>query len=121
MRACAWLMLALGLSGPLDGCSGGYPLPPTPCDELCHVTRGLECSDRYDPAACVLSCEQAHLSTEECRPYFDAQLECFRQNPGAAKDNCYSYTPDYEGRCSPEMDALGLCLFLVDGGNGFEQ
>jgi hypothetical protein len=120
MRAGAWLVLVLGLSCPLSSCSGGYPLPPTPCDELCHVTRGLNCSDDYDPAACVLACEDLHLSADECRPYFDAQLDCFRRNPGAARDLCYYYTPGLHGRCETESGLLSACAATLNMSYGLD-
>ena len=120
MRAGVWLVIALGPWCQVAGCSGGYPLPPTPCDELCHVTQGIGCSEDYQPAACVLSCEQGKLYAEDCRPYFDAQLACFRENPGAIKNRCHFYPPGELGRCEPESEAFQRCLQARHSSSGFE-
>jgi hypothetical protein len=120
MRVGAWLVFSFGLFCLLGGCSS-YPLPATPCDELCHASGGLDCND-YDPASCVLECENTHLSDESCRPYFDAQLECVRQNPGAAKDPCDYYLPDGPpGRCVAQRDALAICVVALNLGYEFQQ
>ena len=122
MRVAAWLWLAtLGCWFPLGACSGDYPLPPTPCDDLCHVTQGLDCSDTYEPAVCVLSCERSHLDAEDCRPYFDQQLACLRQNPGASKDHCFFYSPTQLGRCALQIDAFQRCIQSLNLSYGFDQ
>jgi hypothetical protein len=129
MRSGAWLAL-LGLAlGPAAGaCSGGYPLPPTRCDDWCDVTKAMQCEDYYEPAGCVSQCEQGHLSAEECRPQMDAVLSCFRATPGATKQLCV-YTPiSYDNvgappmpyACQLEAAALTECVgFLLN--NNFQR
>jgi hypothetical protein len=96
------------LTLPVQGCSGGYPLPPTRCDEWCHATKGQTCQDHYDPASCVASCENADLDSEACRAQFDAVITCFRNSPSALEQRCiYGDAPD---DCELESEALGLCL-----------
>jgi hypothetical protein len=108
MRPGAWSIVAgLALALPLEGCSGGYPLPPTRCDEWCDVTRGAQCQDWYNPASCVAQCEEAHLSVPECSDQFDATLACFRRSPNALRQRCfYDTTPD---DCSNEVALLSSC------------
>ena len=113
MRLGAWLCagsLCLALGG---GCSGGYSLPPTPCDDWCHVTRGsygYSCSYGYYPAQCVSQCESEELGNEHCTAQFQAALTCYRDTPGATTASCY-YNPDpfYVPPCRPEALALMEC------------
>jgi hypothetical protein len=84
------LAFGLALSALVGGaCSGGYPLEPTPCDDLCEVTRGgVYCSSEYDPAGCVVACESQHLGIEPCRDELHSLLDCYRSSPTAASDAC---------------------------------
>src|SRR5437667_451142 len=43
-----WIALAAAVGA--GGCSGGYPLPPTRCDEWCDATKAGACVNYYDPA-----------------------------------------------------------------------
>ena len=108
MRPGAWLVVwGLALALPLGACSGGYPLPPTKCDEWCAVTRGAMCQDWYNPASCVAQCEESHLSVVEFRDQFEATLACFRRSPDALIQRCvYDNTPD---DCSSEVQILSSC------------
>lgn len=108
MRSGAWLVVGgLALTLPIEGCSGGYPLPPTRCDEWCDATKGGYCQDYYLPASCVVECEQAHLSHEACKDQFDLALSCFRSSPRALKQRCvYDNQPD---DCESEAQALTVC------------
>jgi hypothetical protein len=108
MRSGAWLVVCgLALAAPLEGCSGGYPLPPTKCDEWCKVTRGAMCQDWYNPASCVAQCEEANLSAAECSSEFEATLACFRRSPNALIQRClYDNVPD---DCSNEVALLSNC------------
>lgn len=107
MRLGVWLAL-LGLTLPLGSCSGDYPLPPTRCDEWCHVTQGDMCEDYYNPASCVVQCEQAELDAEVCRALFDAALTCFRNSPNALAQRCvYNDMPD---DCENELQLLMACV-----------
>lgn len=90
MRSGVWLAL-LGFTLPLGSCSGGYPLPPTRCDEWCDVTRDGSCEEYYRPASCVVQCEEAELDREECSVMFDAALTCLRNHPRAIEERC-AYT-----------------------------
>jgi hypothetical protein len=115
MRSGVWLAL-LGLTLPLGSCSGGYPLPPTRCDEWCDVTRGATCEEYYDPAGCVAECEQADVDTEICSAQFDAILSCFRRNRNAIVQRCvYDDVPD---DCESEEQALMICAALYDDSGG---
>ncbi len=107
MRSGAWSLL-VGLALTVLGCSGGYPLPPTRCDEWCDGTKGVVCQDYYDPADCVASCEQGNLDAEACRAQFDLVLGCFRHSPNALKQRCaYDDVPD---DCENELELLVTCV-----------
>ncbi len=102
----AWLGLALGLAA--GACSGGYPLPPTRCDEWCDVTKGMTCRTYYQPASCVSQCEQAQFDAKECDAELDAILTCFRTTPRATNQLCV-----YDGTvnaCEPQFEALTVCV-----------
>jgi hypothetical protein len=97
----------LGLSLALGACSGGYPLPPTRCDEWCDATKGGNCVEYYNPAGCVSSCETAGMSQPACATQLDAMIACYRKNPGAAQQLC-----DYGINglpCQNEISELGVC------------
>ncbi|MDF3070823.1 MAG: hypothetical protein K0R38_6424 [Polyangiaceae bacterium] len=111
MRLGVWLLLPLSFGG----CSGGYPLEPTPCDELCHVTKGNACPEDYRPAACVVTCEQGDFDAEPCRQLFDAVIACFRDSPGAAEQRCDYFTPYEQRACQAQQEAFGVCVSLVQG------
>ncbi|RYZ04021.1 MAG: hypothetical protein EOO73_25545 [Myxococcales bacterium] len=107
MRSGVWLLI-LPLS--FGGCSGGYPLEPTPCDELCHLTKGPGCAEDYQPAACVVSCEQSHFDAEPCRQLRDAMIACYRATPGAAEQRCDYWTPLEQHACAAEYGAFATCV-----------
>ena len=99
-------MALLGLTLPLGACSGGYPLPPTRCDEWCDATRGGLCEEYYDPAGCVVECEQVELDSDACSATFDAALSCFRNHPHALEQRCvYDTAPD---DCQNEFQSVFL-------------
>jgi len=108
MRSGVWLVLCgLALTLPVQGCSGGYPLPPTRCDEWCDVTKGATCQEWYNPASCVAQCEESKLSADECRVPFDLTLSCFRRSPNALAQRCaYDNVPD---DCETEAQAVWVC------------
>lgn len=109
MRLWVWLGWALAL----PSCAGDYSLPPTPCDDFCHATRGGGCLDGYEPAACVASCEATGTDTEECRPYLDAVVQCFEQAPDALELRCtYRYDALQFPPCSAELTSLSNCVVL---------
>lgn len=114
MRLGVWLLLPLSFGG----CSGGYPLEPTPCDELCHVTKGPGCAEDYSPAGCVVTCERSSLDIAACRPFFDAVVECYRAKPDAADKRCDYFTPWGQRPCDLEQQALAACVsFQAPNGN----
>ena len=118
MRRAAGLVLLFGWLLCGGACSGGYPLPPTRCDEFCDATKGFECEQFYGPAACVAQCEQNHTDTEACRPQFDAVVSCFRNKPGAVDALCvFSSDAFFSAPCRVEQDALSSCT----SSNLFEQ
>ena len=109
VRSGSWLVLmSLALTLPIQGCSGGYPLPPTRCDEWCDATKGGVCQDYYGPANCVAECEQTELDMDACRPAFDAVVSCFRHSPDALAQRCtYDNQPD---DCDTEAQWLAACV-----------
>jgi hypothetical protein len=106
MRLGLWLLVPLGFSG----CSGGYPLEPTPCDDLCHAIQGSGCPEDYQPAACVLSCESGDVDAPPCRQLFDAVIGCYRATPSAVQQRCDYWVPDEQRACSAEQTALAFCV-----------
>jgi hypothetical protein len=106
MRSGWWLFLPLSFGG----CSGGYPLEPTRCDDLCHVTQGQTCPEYYDPAACVVACERSDADAEPCRAAFDAVLTCFRDHPGAVEQRCASFESWEQQDCLAEEGQLAFCV-----------
>ena len=121
MRLGAWLCagaLFLTLGG---ACSGGYSLPPTPCDDWCHVTQGSygynTCYAYYDPASCVSECETAQLGNRNCTAQFQVALACYRDTPGATTSGCYYNTAP---ACFPEYQALVVCAApYIEGFPGY--
>jgi hypothetical protein len=114
MRVAVWWLLPLTFGG----CSGGYPLEPTRCDELCHVTKGPGCARDYDPVSCVITCEQTNLDADACRAQLDSVVTCFRDVPGAVDQQCDYFLPDEMRSCRRERELLILCaraLNLPDG------
>jgi coenzyme F420-reducing hydrogenase gamma subunit len=100
----------------VQACSGGYPLPPTRCDEWCDVTKGAMCQDWYSPASCVAQCEESKLSADECRSSFDLTLTCFRSSPNALQQRC-AYD-NIEDDCQSEVETVSRCassLFDITG------
>lgn len=109
MRLGVWLFLPLSFGG----CSGGYPLEPTPCDDLCHVTKGTGCEDDYDPASCVVACERGDLDAAPCRQLFDGVLACYRENPSAVSERCDYWTPYEQRLCQVQSEALAFCVSVL--------
>jgi hypothetical protein len=110
MRLGVWLVIALGFASSVPGCSGGYPLPPTRCDEWCDATKGEQCPDYYNPASCVSNCEREERDRESCAAELDAVLACFRTTPGAAQARCaFSYVSG-DLPCGAETGAHFLCM-----------
>jgi hypothetical protein len=93
----------------VGACSGGYPLPPTRCDDWCDATKGGECEEWYQPASCVSQCEQSNSDREACRAQFDASVSCFRQSPVALKQLC-TYDNNVHD-CQAELQALSMCVY----------
>lgn len=107
MGGWLWLMGA-AFALPVQACSGGYPLAPTPCDEWCDATKGGFCQEYYGPASCVAECEQNDMDMDACRPAFDAMISCFRHSPHALEQRCaYDDLPD---DCATESQWLGACV-----------
>lgn len=123
MRSGAWLCAGPALLfGLLGGCSGEYPLPPTPCDDWCNASQGgiAFCGGFYNPAACVSQCEADQSASDRCRPFLDAAISCYRSTPNITVEQC-KWDPyrdvDGDGKvdfppCRTEVEALGLCVSL---------
>lgn len=103
------LLGGLVLALPVEGCSGGYPLEPTPCDDWCDATRG-ECEAWYDPAGCVARCEQNNIDADECRTLFDVALDCFRHRPNAVSEDCFFFLNANPNDCEKAQQALLACV-----------
>ena len=115
-----WLAV-IGCVLGVGACSGGYPLPPTRCDEFCQTTHGFQCETGYQPAGCVSICEQGNLDIEACDVQFQALLTCFRTTPGALDSLCfYGSALPYENvqpiSCQAQRDLLGICIGAVQLG-----
>ena len=93
--------------GALPACSGGYPLPPTKCDEYCDATKGQMCDEYYEPAGCVLTCEQGDLTDPSCLKELDDIIACYRRNPALTKDCDWYGEPR---ACDTEQLTLSNCL-----------
>jgi hypothetical protein len=109
MRVGVWLVSILGVASSIPACSGGYPLPPTRCDEWCDATKGEQCPEYYNPASCVSNCEREDHAREACAAELDAVMACFRRTPGAATARCTIYVSS-ELPCSLESQAHYNCL-----------
>jgi hypothetical protein len=92
----------------LGACSGGYPLPPTACDEYCNATLGESCPEFYNPAGCVSSCEQNHSAPPECRTELDAVIACYNQHPELVGKRC-SFSAEPVTTCAVESLTLRCC------------
>jgi hypothetical protein len=91
----------------IPACSGGYPLPPTKCDEYCDATKGLICDRYYEPAGCVLSCEQAELDDPSCSGELDQIIACYRRNPSLTQECDWTGEPK---ACDTESLQLSTCV-----------
>jgi hypothetical protein len=118
MRVGDRLVVALGLLATAAACSGGYPLPPTRCDEWCDATKGGTCDEFYSPAGCVSNCETSQVTDEACDASFHAVLTCFRQHPAAVDAQCQYYSDGRTLPCAAEKEALSLCVgnLYLNGG-----
>ncbi len=116
MRLGVWLLLPLSFGG----CSGGYPLEPTRCDDLCRETQGPGCPEDYAPASCVVTCERSNLDLEQCRSFFDAVLTCYRSEPNARERRCDYFTPWDQRPCELEQQALAACVGFYGLQDGYE-
>lgn len=92
----------------LGACSGGYPLPPTRCDELCEATKGDTCQEYYDPAGCVAGCERGKDAPAECRAQLDTVIGCFHEHPEALVQRC-SFNFEAAPACTDERTRLVAC------------
>ena len=108
MRLWVWLGWALAL----PSCAGDYPLPPTPCDDLCHATQGSSCADSYEPASCVASCEAGRMDRDECLPALYAVVGCFQATPSAIEERCSYNFSGLPLSCSLELEAFNNCIQL---------
>lgn len=94
-----WLALA--------GCSGGYPLEPTLCDDWCHATHGMQCG--YEPAGCVSQCEEGRSrSPYDCDAEIRDVTACFQAHPEENATVCSFDT--YQGACGGVRYALNDCV-----------
>jgi hypothetical protein len=120
MRVGVTLSVTLGLlaSAAAAACSGGYPLPPTRCDEWCDATKGGSCEAYYSPAGCVSGCEASHVGDDACVPAFDAVISCYKQHPDAVDDQCRGFIPGQPVQCITEKEQLSGCIefqYLIGG------
>jgi hypothetical protein len=119
MRVGVRLVVALGLVGATAACSGGYPLPPTRCDEWCDATKGGSCEEYYSPAGCVSGCEASHITDVACDAWLGAVLTCYRAHPEAVDAQCQYYSDGRTLPCTSEKEGLSACVGYqyLNGGN----
>jgi hypothetical protein len=114
MRAGVWLWLSV--SAGLPACAGDYPLSPTPCDDYCHATKGLQC-DFYSPASCVAQCENDGRGAASCRLQLNAVVACFNGSDASEQRCSFSnYGPGVVFSCEAELTSLNDCTFLQQFG-----
>jgi hypothetical protein len=118
MWSGAYRALAFAAWVTLSACSGGYPLPPTRCDELCEATKGDTCQEFYDPAGCVAGCERGKDAPAECRAQLDVVIGCFHEHPEALEERC-SFNLAAPPACTDERTQLVACAHpeVFPGGN----
>jgi len=111
-RTRRWALALIAALAP--SCAGDYPLAPTPCDEWCGATTGFTC-EYYEPASCVLQCEEAGLANSRCSALMEATVACFRNAPAAVKAKCdqaygiITDTPEANA-CALENAAFAACV-----------
>ncbi len=110
MRLGAWVLVGITVAIGGPACSGGYPLPPTACDEWCHATKGESCPEHYRPSDCVSACESRKAKHADCQPQMEAEIACFRSTPGAAEARCDFFLDSRTLPCGTEALNLALCL-----------
>jgi len=88
------------------GCQDGYPIAATRCDRWCDVRRATECGN-YNPAACVVACEQAS-SGSDCDAEFDILLACLESTP-QSQITCETYRLGTAAPCYSKQTALYAC------------
>jgi len=104
MRKGAWLG---SVWVALAGCSGGYPLEPTLCDDWCHATHGMQCG--YEPAGCVSQCEESRSrSPYDCDAEILEVTACYQAHPEENATVC-SFD-NYQGACGSVRYALNDCI-----------
>jgi hypothetical protein len=108
MRLGVWLLIGVGALSTASACSGGYPLPPTRCDQWCDATKGEQCPEYYDPAGCVSDCEREDRGRDSCAAELDAVIACFRNTPRAAEARCNYSVQMFP--CATETVAHYNCL-----------
>jgi hypothetical protein len=108
-----WLamLVVLGTTLSVAGCQDGYPIAVTRCDRWCDVVE-KHC-ESYQPAACVLGCEQkgwGHApglgSRAACEPAFDALLTCLEAH--RSEVTCYQLSEPVPA-CIDAQTALVAC------------
>ena len=122
MRSGAWLaassMLTAALAMPLGACSGGYPLPPTRCDEWCNATENFACEEDYDPAGCVSACRRSGPAVGSddsalgpadgrCEAEFQKLIACYRAAPRTISGTCHYLQ---QPTCGGPTNDFALCM-----------
>jgi hypothetical protein len=99
--AWAAMHLLFGAALPAFGCQDGYPIAATRCDLFCDLRQATECGS-YNPAGCVVSCEEVSGGTA-CHPEFDALLTCLKEHEHEIE--CNRMVP----ACKSDHAALYAC------------
>ena len=104
---------AVAVSAP--SCQDGYPIAATQCDEWCDASRPFICS-AYDPAGCVLTCQQRGGDAPQCQAEFEVLRDCLR-NHLPNQDTCSPYGTEPSGPCPNELGSFAACaaLYAKDG------
>ncbi len=102
------MLVLLGAALVVAGCQDGYPIAATHCDLWCDIRQATECGG-YDPAGCVVSCEQV-AGGAACRGEFDVLLTCLKQHEHEIE--CDHSTYGIVPACKGEQAALYACGML---------
>jgi hypothetical protein len=102
------ILVLLGAALIVGGCQDGYPIAATRCDRWCDIRQATECGS-YDPAGCVVSCEQV-AGGAACHPEFDSLLACLEKHEHEIECDLSSY--GVVPACKGEQAALHACGML---------
>lgn len=107
MSKLGWFWSAFALFN-LQGCQGEYPLPPTLCDDWCHLSESGECG-YSSPSSCVRQCEEQGYATR-CSAELQTAMQCFEDHP-SQESGCGVFSRPNDDPCGSELSKLLDCGF----------